>query len=229
MCFSAEASFIAGAALVGCSGLTFGMGREMGARFLPLAAFPLFFGVQQIAEGVLWLSLGDTSPSVPAAMVFLFFAYWFWPVWVPLSSALIEPSVMRRRMFMGVSAVGFGFGMLLFLPVLLQPDSLGISLVQHSIQYDNPRVMPDDFVRYAARLFYAAIICLSLIGSSHPQMRGFGYLILATMVIGFVFASYAFTSIWCFMAAIVSASIFLVLRSMRSGTPAGLGIGKRES
>ena len=161
-------------------------------------------------------------------MVFLFFAYWFWPAWVPLSSALIEPEPRRRRMFSAFAAVGFGFGVLLYLPLLLQPDSLGVFLVKHSIQYDNPRVIPDDFVKYSARLFYTAIICLPLIGSSHPSVRGFGYLILATVVIGFVFASYAFTSIWCFMAAVVSVAIFPVLRSMRSGSSAALGLGERE-
>ena len=54
MCFSASASFIAGTSLsaVGVAAL-----RNTKARSeQPLAAIPLLFGIQQLAEGVIWLT-----------------------------------------------------------------------------------------------------------------------------------------------------------------------------
>ncbi len=214
MCFSSEASFVAGAALVACSGLTIRLAVRKGVRYLPLACLPLFFGLQQISEGFLWVSINtpDASQSVAAALVFLFFAYWFWPFWVPLSAALIEPSLRRRRFFQVICGLGFGLGMFLYLPVLWAPDTLDIELSKHSIQYNNVRMFPTETTKIIARLLYALVICIPLVGSSDKGVRGFGYLIVASVAAGFLFASYAFTSIWCFFAAILSVYILYVLR-----------------
>lgn len=213
MCFSSEASFIAGGALIACSAVTLRMGARLGARTLPLAAFPLVFGLQQISEGGLWRSFDTGIPSIPAAQVFLFFAYLVWPVMVPLSAALIEPDPARRRLFHRVCALGVVLGLLLYLPVLLWPAGLDISLVKHSIHYVTPTIYPSPGMNRFGRLVYAAIICTPLIGSSHLGLRGFGYLVLASVGLGFVFASHAFTSIWCFLAAGLSAYMLIVLRS----------------
>lgn len=228
MCFSSQASFIAGAALVSCSGLTLRLAWQKGARYLPLASFPLFFGVQQISEGFLWLSIEDTKagPSVAAALVFLFFAYWFWPFWVSLSSSILESDRLRRRVFGLICAIGFCLGMLLYLPVLLMPENLDIYLAKHSIQYEHSDMFPTENIKFVARLFYSAVICIPLVGSTDEKLRSFGYLILISVVTGFFFASHAFTSIWCFVAAGLSAYIYFVLRSLQFEPQRPLGFDK---
>ena len=55
MCFSATASFTAGTALSAVGGLT--LRKSRGKAELPLALVPLIFGIQQLSEGVLWVSL----------------------------------------------------------------------------------------------------------------------------------------------------------------------------
>ncbi|SDC61564.1 DUF6629 family protein [Ruegeria marina] len=226
MCFSATASFVAGTVLIAGGAVALRKTPDLGPRFLGFAAFPMFFGIQQISEGLLWLSLDGPDPVPPnaAALVFLFFAYWFWPVWVPLSSTLVEPDAARRRIFAGLSAFGFCLGAALYLPLLLTPQTLDISLVRHSIQYKNPGLFPGEAAKTAARLVYALVICLPLAGSSHAQVRIFGALIVASVAAGFVFAAYAFTSIWCFLAAMISGYIvymvFVLAREDRSGEPA---------
>lgn len=216
MCFSATASFVAGAALIAGGTVAFRKSADLGPRFLGFAVFPFFFGVQQLSEGLLWLTLDGPGPVAPgaAALVFLFFAYWFWPLWVPLSSALVEPDPFRRRIFWGLSAFGFSLGAVLFLPVLARPETLDIYLVKHSIQYENPSMFPGETAKIVARLIYAVVICPPLVGSSHPQIRIFGGLILASVVAGFVFAAYAFTSIWCFLAAIISGYIVYMMTAI---------------
>ena len=62
MCFSATASFTAGTALTAVGGLT--VRKSRGKAELPLALVPLLFGIQQLTEGVLWLSLRhDLAPA----------------------------------------------------------------------------------------------------------------------------------------------------------------------
>lgn len=213
MCFSAEASFTAGVVLVACSSVTLRMAWQRDRRYLPLAAYPLFFGVQQLSEGVLWLSM-DTSPALPPALFFLFFAYFFWPFWVPLSATLVEPKQQRRRLFGWITLLGAALGLGLYLPILFDPGVLEIRLERQSIYYLNPHMFPDEISKAIARLVYAAIICGPLLASSHRQVRWFGLLVLASVIVGLLFASYAFTSIWCFLAALISAYMLVVLRAV---------------
>ncbi|MGV6848282.1 MAG: DUF6629 family protein [Marinibacterium sp.] len=221
MCYSAEASLITGGVLICCGGVpALHMARPLGINALPLAVYPVFFGVQQMSEGILWLSLGGETPnpSVAAALVFLFFAYWVWPVWVPVSAAFLESDHQRRRLFLGLAGFGACLGAGLYLPALLQADALNIQVIRHSIHYGNATVLPGEVAGTATRLIYALVIVLPLIWSSHRGMRTFGYLILVSLLIGFAFASYAFTSIWCFLAAWLSIYILIVLRGLASDT-----------
>ena len=65
MCFSAAASFTAGAALSVVGVIT--VRRSRGAVELPLALVPLLFGIQQITEGVLW-GESEPRPSPPGVV-----------------------------------------------------------------------------------------------------------------------------------------------------------------
>lgn len=218
MCFSAEASFLTGAALVACGGLTIGRAVRGDRSYLALACLPLLFGVQQISEGMLWLALEADPPVATRGpmLVFLFFAYWFWPVWVPMSAAMIEPNLRRRRLFRICGGLGAALGAVLYLPVLLRPEVLEIAIVHHSIRYANPELFPHETAKVVVRFVYGAIICLPLLSSSVREVRLFGWLILASVVFGFLFVAYAFTSVWCFIAAVISAYIFFVVRAART-------------
>jgi len=54
MCFSASASFIAGASLFAVGVAT--LKRARARAELPFAMIPLLFGIQQLTEGVIWLT-----------------------------------------------------------------------------------------------------------------------------------------------------------------------------
>ncbi|MEP7005137.1 MAG: DUF6629 family protein, partial [Sphingomonas bacterium] len=54
MCFSATASFTAGAGLLIIGAVT--VRRARTAAELPFALVPALFGVQQVIEGALWLT-----------------------------------------------------------------------------------------------------------------------------------------------------------------------------
>jgi hypothetical protein len=70
MCFSATASFIAGVSLTGMGIATVKM--TQGKAEMPFAMIPLLFGVQQLIEGMLWLSFEYEAHLLNVVMTYLF-------------------------------------------------------------------------------------------------------------------------------------------------------------
>lgn len=227
MCFSSTASFVAGGVLIPLGGVALAQAWRTDRRYLVLAAFPVLFGVQQIVEGVLWRSLDD--PGLPvshaAAMVFLFFAYLLWLVLTPLAVFLVEERVWLRRVFLGVAVFGAAYGLSLFVPLLVNPDWLTVDLARNSILYDT-RLIHDDVVsKTVLRVAYAGMICLPLLACTAPGVRVFGVLVTLSVLVAFLFATHAFTSIWCYFAAVVSAWItIMVFRLSHRGGHRTVGV-----
>ena len=64
MCFSATASFSSGVVLLGVGTLTLKAAQSQ--RELPVAAIPLLFAIQQLTEGLIWLTLSSDAPLLNA-------------------------------------------------------------------------------------------------------------------------------------------------------------------
>ncbi len=93
MCFSATASFSAGAVLLGLGTLTLKSTRHRNE--LPFAAIPLLFAIQQLSEGVIWLTFSHEAPLLNTVMtyVYSFFSHALWPVYEG------RPGIMRNSSF----------------------------------------------------------------------------------------------------------------------------------
>ena len=92
MCFSASASFTAGAFLVPIGLYCVYAARELKRyHYFMFALVPFFFGVQQIVEGFVWLSLDYNKPDLLKAysVAFVFFSHFFWPFWIPLCAYFV--------------------------------------------------------------------------------------------------------------------------------------------
>src|SRR5437868_7049340 len=101
MCFSAPASFISSAVIA-----TIGTAiiyRLPNKRFWAVALIPFFFAAQQFIEGFVWLSLPHTGV---AKNLYLFFAYSFWPVWIPFSLWVAETRVKEKQLLMLFMGIG---------------------------------------------------------------------------------------------------------------------------
>ena len=88
MCFSATASFIAGAALCAVGIATL---RSTKKRVeWPFALMPLLFGIQQLTEGFLWMTFQHEMPLVRQATTYLFswFSYVLWTMYVPFAEII---------------------------------------------------------------------------------------------------------------------------------------------
>ncbi|ABM39815.1 DUF6629 family protein [Polaromonas naphthalenivorans] len=202
MCFSATASFTAGALLFGIGMLALKSARRR--RELPFAAIPLLFAIQQLSEGVIWLTFRYEAPLLNAVMthIYSFFSHVLWPIFVPVAVLLIEPPGRRRKALFAFVAAGLAVGayLLYFLvafPIVSRPTG------QH-IEYIAPH-----FFAAATMTLYLISTTVSPILSTHRMVKVFG--ILALLSFGGVYYFYAtwFISVWCFFAALLSVTIFL--------------------
>lgn len=202
MCFSATASFTAGAFLLGIGTLTLRAVRS--PREFPFAAIPLLFAVQQLIEGVIWLTFSREAPLLNVVMTYAysFFSHVLWPIYVPLAVLLIEPPGWRRQALAAFLVAGLGVGlyllvMLLAFPVVSRPTG------QH-VEY----VSPHFFVAVAMTL-YLLSTSVSLVLSTHRIVRLFGALALVSFGIAYAFYAVWFISVWCLFAALLSAVVYL--------------------
>lgn len=90
MCFSATASFTAGTTLSVVGVLT--VRKSEGMRELPLAVVPLLFGLQQLTEGAVWVSLNHDLSSLQSWSTYIYsmFSHVLWPIFVPFAILLLE-------------------------------------------------------------------------------------------------------------------------------------------
>lgn len=202
MCFSATSSFVA-AAVTGAIGIGCLMNAPT-ARHRPLAAMPLLFAAQQAAEGVLWLTLPsapNAALATPLTLLFLLYAKVFWPIYTPLSILLIEPDARRRTIMLGLLAVGVIVGLILLADILSTGHEAAI-LGGH-IVYGARDAYPASLV--AA---YLVATCLTPLSSSHAAVRLLGCIVITGASITYAVYWQAFTSVWCFFAALGSAVIY---------------------
>ena len=201
MCFSATASFSAGALLIVIGTLTLKSARR--PRELAFAAIPLLFAIQQLIEGVIWLSFRVEAPLLNSAMThaYSFFSHVLWPAYVPLAVWLIEPPGRRRQVLLVFVAGGFAVAtyllyILLAFPVVSRPTG------QH-IEY----VSPHFFVAVTMTLYLLSTTASPLF-STHRMVKAFGALALLAFGAAYNFYAQWFISVWCLFAALLSAVIY---------------------
>jgi hypothetical protein len=213
MCFSPQASFIAGGALLPAGIYCTQAALRKDPRFVPLALVPIAFGIQQISEGFVWLGLNEDNTALVerSSVVFLFFAIAFWPCWIPLSLAIADSRRRQQTALWLLSIVGLAW-LWLYFPLAVDPAKwLTTEVVQHSIRY-NVGELPAFALapRLVWRFGYLLMICVPMVvGRIDPRAsRGAnltsGLLVAGLFAVACILYSYAFLSVWCFFAAVLS-------------------------
>ena len=210
MCFSASASFVAGTALsvVGVAALR----RTETTTERPLAMIPLLFGVQQLIEGVIWLTFSHDAPLLKEWMTYLYsgFSHVLWPVYVPFAVGVLEAVRWRKKAIFAFEAVGIGVGIYLLYYLVRTP--MVAEIVGRHIVYRSPH-----FYVIPVMVLYLAATCASCFFSSHGFVRLFGVLALLSFIAAYIVHVSALISIWCFFAAILSLLIYAHLRFRNLG------------
>ena len=207
MCFSEQASFTAAAVLglmsMGCFKIV-----KHDPKLYALAAIPLFFGIQQAAEGVEWLYFkgiwGNAHLADLAKNTFAFFAFCFWPIWIPLSLYLAENNQPKKFLLLLFTGAGLTYSLFSGWHVFF--GQLDAAAVSHSVQYTTS-LSTNELWPYMVIVFTPWFI------SSLPKMAYLGLALIASaLVAGYLYVE-TFTSVWCFFSAIVSVLIILALKS----------------
>lgn len=218
MCFSASVSYGAAAVLVSTGLYALQQAGKLRPAYYVIALIPVFFGVQQGFEGRVWQLLGTAGGdgAIPFALGFHFFSHFLWLWWIPLSSHLLEPGTVRKPLFLGFTLFGAMAGALVYFTLLLNPGWLSVATRGHSIVYDiSPPGGPPIDLGVPASVPYAITILIPLLFSSHRPLRIFGGLLAASAALASLAWGYAFVSVWCFFAAIISLYIVFMLRGLR--------------
>ena len=173
---------------------------------IPFAAIPLLFGIQQIVEGMLWLSFRFDAPQLNVAMTYLFsmFSHVLWPMFVPFSIVLLETVPWRRKVILGFLGIGLLVGFYLLSLIIRFPVT---AVEAANIVYVSPH-----FYNLPVMLLYVAAACISCLFSSEPKIRTFGALALLLFALANEFFNIALFSVWCFFAALLSSIIYAHFR-----------------
>lgn len=206
MCFSSQASFLAatGLSIVGIFTL---LQIRQRSQYM-FAAIPLLFSLQQLSEGILWLSQPNSLVYKFAYNIFLIFAFAIWPSWVPISLWLMEKIGWRKKVLFLLSIFGLIWSFCSF--YILATQAIEVKILCQHIYYHVP-IFFDNF-RTLSFLLYCSLTILPFFVSSQKIMWIFGLCGALSCIISYLLWSQFIISVWCFFAAILSLFIFFIVR-----------------
>lgn len=210
MCFSAAASFGVAAILLPAGGYCVWSALHKSKALLGLAVIPFVFSFQQFCEGLVWRGIEQddhsrTGVARVAAFVFLYFALSFWPFWIPFCAFLVEQSTPKKWLLALFVFLGLAVGLVLYVPVLVHPDVLVVTASNHSIIYDiaqSAAVQAMPIIGW--QVLYVLVVGLPMLIAPSRGFVVFGVALILSAAVSHFFYWYAFISVWCFFAAILS-------------------------
>lgn len=220
MCFSAEASFVAGGvlAVVGVASVK----NAKSADQIPFAAIPFLFAVQQSAEGTVWLGLGIANAESWRQFpiyIFLILAQVVWPFWVPLSVLLLEKNSLRRKIMQVILSMGVAISFYLLYCLFAYDVSAEI----HSGHIKYALDFPLHFV-WLTNIFYFVPTVIPLFICSIKKMVLLGIMVLISLIVAQVYFEAHLISVWCYSAAIISITIFWISADFRKRPATSLSV-----
>lgn len=215
MCYSATASFISATVMSTVGLLSIIKAHRINRAYLLLAGVPLFFSIQQIIEGLIWLSLNKHVflEKTPLIYFYLFFAFFFWPCYMPLAVSYAEHNVKRAHLIFKLFYLGLLLGIAMYSPLILGWVPVNASVMFHSIFYQTYQW---PWLAYTYGFFYALTGIFPFLLATRLSLKIIGLIILASMVLSHAYYAYAFTSIWCYFVAVISLAILFVIRPIKN-------------
>jgi hypothetical protein len=211
MCFSPEASF-AGGIILSTIGVATVMKVHKPSQLI-FASIPLFFGIQQFAEGFLWLTL----PFPEYVHIQKIFTYMFlimaevlWPMIIPFSVLYMEKNNNKKR----ILRIFLGLGILLSTSYAccLWLFNVNPQIMDYHIKYFSDFPKPLALVAF---IIYLIVTITPLFVSSVKKTHLLGVLMFLSCLVTAIFFTQYLTSVWCFFAAIISGVIFWILRDSK--------------
>lgn len=209
MCFSASASFGISAALAVAG--VFSLKKVSARNQIPFASIPLIFAIQQLIEGIVWLSMKNeisVDGTVPVYL-YLFFAQLFWPFWVPFSIFILEKNKFRKKILLAL--VFLSFVDVLFLWNGLVKYDVKASIADYHIKYE---IDTDSIMMKYNYIIYLLCTVGTLFVSTVKKMYILGVIIAGSAIITILFFKENFISVWCYFAAAISVYILIIINDL---------------
>jgi hypothetical protein len=225
MCFSSTVSFTAGAVLINISVYTIYHAITKNKKYLLFALMPLFFGIQQITEGFVWLGILGHDPFLLkiASLGFLFFALFFWPIFSPLSMILIEEKKESKRKIVLLVLLGLGLMMAvgMYLPLIMAINPLNTKITCGSIGYYWAIPLSIESVYPLA---YLIVTVLPFFMAPNIRLKIFAVMLFLSSIISHYFYIDRRVSVWCFFAAILSFFVAYIIYKLPKKASKASGI-----
>jgi Family of unknown function (DUF6629) len=210
MCFSAQASFTTSAILLFVGAYTISQAKK--SKQVMFAATPLLFSMQQLCEGILWLTLPNNAFSFLSTIMiysFLFFALIIWPVWIPTALFFIEKNKFSQKTLSLFIIIGSSIACYFLYSLATQGSSAQI--IKNHISYSF-------YLAFFHRGIMVLVYCIPTVASffvaSIPILKFFGIALVGSIIITIIFWKFCFTSVWCFFAALLSILTIISLRQI---------------
>lgn len=211
MCFSITASLTTSAILIPIGLYATYYAAKHRRPYLLLALIPIFFGIQQFTEGIVWYGLHHQDVVVIhyASLAYLFFAYFWWPMFIPLSVYFVEDRHHIRKILLALTMIGLALGAGLYIPVLTGIFPLYTTIINKSIEYTTYQSEP---IVFLLLFFYVLVLVSSFWIASNKHIKLMGILLLFGFSAAALWYAWTFTSVWCFFAAFISFYVVYVVR-----------------
>lgn len=205
MCFSPEASLSTAAILLPAGALSTWKAYRTDGRYVPICALPMFFGLQQLLEGFVWIGgdSGNVALVTIASLGYMFFSWLAWPIWVPFSTYFLEPE-RRKPLYLVYAIVGAVLGAGQYLPYLVHNSWLSVRFLDAAVVYGGVELFDLLMGRELTYAIYLTVITLPPLLSTHGEIRIFGILVATVFAVTYLFFSFAYISVFCFGGAVIS-------------------------
>lgn len=211
MCFSAGASFASGIVISTIGILTVKQINKPSQRIF--AIIPMLFGLQQLAEGCLWLTLSGTDFVIVrkiSTYVFLLTAQVIWSWVIPLSVLLMEEEPRRRKILRVMVSVGVVLS--IYYAFYLFFHQVTSQILDCHILYT---MESPESLALPTFILYLAVTVAPFFVSSIRRMFLLGIVMALSCLLAEVFYVQYLTSVWCFFAAVISIFIYLIIRDSK--------------
>ena len=213
MCFSANARFGACILLAGVGITAIAKSKTTPQRLF--AVIPLLFSIQQLSEGLFWLSLKQPVLADWQSLLmytFLVFAMVIWPLWIPVSILLLEKDVKRKRIIKILTAIGATMSLAMCFIMLLYP--VEVMPLQHHLHYNFIFPLQITNLIWVFTVLYIFATLLPPFVSGIKKMKWLGIGFVASYLFAVIYFHDFVVSVWCYFAAVLSFVVLWIITDL---------------
>ncbi len=160
------------------------------------------------------MGMNTTNPALtlPSALGFIFFTWFMWPFWIPLGVYVLEPAQSRRKhLFLALALTGLVFGLILYVPHLVNPEWINVAINRNSLAYEGTMLLDFMMPRLATNILYLGLIIVPPLLSRYRHIRYFGLSLIAVVLVDYLFLSYAYISFFCLLAGLATFHLIYII------------------